>query len=305
MNFTDCINGRESILMEGALGERLKREYHLTFDDNVVMASLVYSEEGRRALDQLWSEYAEIALAYHLPFLATTPTRRVNRESIEKTQFDDSIIRDNVRFLRSVQENQKAEMFVGGLLGCHGDAYTGQNALQLKEAEQFHDWEVKLFAEAGVDFLYAALIPDVEEAAGIALAVQKYKVPYIISFTIQSDGCLIDGTRISDAIEYIDKMTDDMPVCYMTNCVHPVIVRPALMQPFNCNDTVYRRFWGIQANTSPLSYAELDHAEDLKTSDPVILAEEMIKLRENNHIKIFGGCCGTDGRHMKEIARRM
>lgn len=102
MNFIDCFNSRESILMEGALGERLKREYHLTFDENVVMASLAYSEKGRHALNQLWTEYADIALAYGLPFLATTPTRRVNKESIEKSQFDPSIIRSNVEFLRSV-----------------------------------------------------------------------------------------------------------------------------------------------------------------------------------------------------------
>lgn len=161
MNFTDCFNSRESILMEGALGERLKREY------------------------------ADISSTYALPFLATTPTRRVNKESIEKSQFDHSIISANVKFLKSVQSKQRAEMFVGGMLGCHGDAYTGQNALKLKESEMFHEWEIKLFAEAGVDFLYAALIPNAEEAAGIALAIEKYRIPYIISFTIQRDGCLI------------------------------------------------------------------------------------------------------------------
>lgn len=61
--------------MEGALGERLKREYHLAFDKNVVMAGLVYSENGKNALEELWSGYAEIARRYHLPFLATTPTQ--------------------------------------------------------------------------------------------------------------------------------------------------------------------------------------------------------------------------------------
>ena len=303
--FTDILNSRESILMEGALGERLKREYHLTFDENVVMASLVYSKKGRQALGQLWSEYAAIASRYDLPFLATTPTRRVNSENVGKTKFDQSIIGENVEFLRLLQETQNVEMYVGGMLGCHGDAYTGLGALSLNEAEKFHEWEVRLFAEAKVDFLYAALIPTVEEAAGIALAIEKYRVPYIISFTIQKDGCLIDGTTISDAIEYIDKITDYMPVCYMTNCVHPRIVQEALDQPFNRNAVVYSRFWGIQANTSSLSYAELDYAKDLKTSEPVILAEEMIRLREHNHIKIFGGCCGTDGRHMKEIASRI
>ena len=244
VNFKECFNCRESILMEGALGERLKREYNLNFDPNVVMASLVYSEKGRQALSQLWIEYADISCKYNLPFLATTPTRRVNKETMSKTQFDDSIISTNVEFLRTVQSNQTAEMYVGGLLGCHGDAYTGIGALGLKESEIFHEWEVKHFVDANVDFLYAALIPNVEEAAGIALAIEKYKVPYIISFTIQRDGCLIDGTTISDAIEYIDKITDFAPICYMTNCVHPLIVNDALKQSFNRNDVVNKRFLG-------------------------------------------------------------
>ena len=55
MTFDACITNRKSILMEGALGERLKREYHLAFDKNVVMAGLVYSENGRNALEELWS----------------------------------------------------------------------------------------------------------------------------------------------------------------------------------------------------------------------------------------------------------
>lgn len=305
MRFNDCIKEKKSILMEGALGERLKGEYHFSFNENVVMASLVYSENGRQALNNLWTEYANIASAYELPFLATTPTRRVNKERIEKTQFDQSIIEDNVKFLRSVQSHLMAEMFVGGMLGCYGDAYTGQNALKLNESKAFHSWEVGLFAKAKVDFLYSALIPNIEEAAGIALAIEKFGIPYIISFTIQRDGCLIDGTPISDAIKYIDNITGYAPVCYMANCVHPRIVNEALRQPFNCNDVVYNRFSGIQANTSSLPYKELEQAKDLKTSDPVIFAEEMIKLRIHNRIKIFGGCCGTDGRHMEEIAKRI
>jgi S-methylmethionine-dependent homocysteine/selenocysteine methylase len=305
MNFTECVKNRKSILMEGALGERLKREYNLTFDEYVVMAGLIYSEEGRKALRHLWTEYADIAAAYHLPFLATTPTRRTNKERVEQSCFDASIMKANVDFLREVQSHQSAEMYVGGLLGCRGDAYTGQASLGREESECFHEWEVDLFAESKVDFLYAALMPAVSEAAGMALAIEKYKIPYIISFTIKEDGCLIDGTSISDAIQYIDSITTFAPACYMTNCVHPQIVYAALSQPFNRNERVSTRFLGIQANTSPLPYDKLDNAEELKTSEPELLADEMIKLREISPIKIFGGCCGTDGRHMAEIAKRM
>ncbi len=305
MNFIECVKNSKNILMEGALGERLKREFNLSFDENVVMSGLVYTNDGRNALKKLWSEYAEIAWKYNLPFLATTPTRRTNRERVEVSGFDSGIIKANVDFLRQIQKEQKGEMYIGGLMGCKGDAYTGIGALNRQESQIFHEWEVSLFAEEKVDFLYAALMPNVEEAAGVALAIQKYRIPYIISLTIKKDGCLIDGTTISKAIQYIDSITEFKPVCYMTNCVHPKILYEALLQPFNRNEVVYTRFAGIQANTSPLSYEELDNSKDLKTSDPIELARQIIEIRTINSLNIIGGCCGTDGRHLNEIAKLM
>ena len=291
--------------MEGALGERLKREYGLTIDGPVAMAGLIYTKEGRRALPQLWKEYLAIAQSHGLPFMATTPTRRANRERVLDSGYPEDIIEENVRFLKSIRENSGVEMYVGGLMGCRGDAYTGEGALSEEAAEEFHTWTVAQFKKAGVDFLYAGIMPTLPEAAGLAKAVSEQEIPYIISFTIQQDGKLIDGTTIADAIRYIDAGTKHPPVCYMTNCVHPNIVAKALRQPFNDVELVKKRFRGIQANTSPLSYAELDGAADLKCSEPEAFSEEMMKLKEVGEFQIWGGCCGTDNRHMAAIAEKL
>ena len=224
MNFRDSINQNEFILMEGALGERLKREYGIVFDEQIAMAGLIYEEKG---------------------------------------------------------------------------------ALSEQEALEIHKWTVEQFYKAGVDFLYAGIMPTLSEAAGLARAVDDTGLPYIISFTIQEDGKLIDGTTIADAIRYIDRVTTNKPVCYMTNCVHPSIVCKALARPFNQNETVKERFLGIQANTSPLSYAELDGAEELHCSEPEDFGLEMIKLQSVADIKVWGGCYGTDHRHMECLARKL
>jgi len=305
MDFRQCIQQQHSILMEGALGERLKREYNIRFDDNVTMAKLVYDSNARFALKCIWQEYIEIAKTYQLPFLATTPTRRANKECVERAGCDSSIIMDNVRFLRGIQKGSKIEMYIGGLMGCKGDAYTGENSLSENDAHFFHSWQAKLFGQANVDFLYAGIMPTLPEAAGMAKAMADTGLPYIISFTIQDDGRLIDRTSIHDAIAYIDGVVEEKPTCYMTNCVHPQILNEALSKPFNQTNLVKERFWGIQANTSPLSYEELDGSIDLKCSDPESFAEEMLSLRSTNNIKIFGGCCGTDNRHMEQVARRL
>lgn len=305
MNFRKCIKQNEKILMEGALGERLNREYRLTFDEYIAMATLLYDKQGAQALTNLWNEYIDIARRYQLPFLAMTPTRRANYERVTCTGGSEQIIMDNVDLLRNIQKDSGIEMYVGGLMGCKGDAYTGEGALSEKEALEFHRWQAECFHKAGADFLYAGIMPTLPEAAGMAQAMAKTGIPYIISFTIQEDGKLIDGTTIADAIQYIDAVTEKKPVCYMTNCVHPSIVKKALLQPFNQNSIVRERFLGIQANTSPLSYAQLDGSAELKCSEPEDFAKEMMTLTNIGNIKIWGGCCGTDNRHMECLAKML
>ena len=63
----------------------------------------------------------------------------------------------------------------------------------------------------------------------------------------------------------------------------------ALSHKFNQTQTVKSRFWGIQANTSQLSYKELDGANHLHTSSAADLSEAILKLKSDCHLKIFGG----------------
>lgn len=291
--------------MEGALGERLKREFGLLPHPEVALAVHGTTEAGQTALKALWWECASIAHDHELPFLATTPTRRANRARTAKAGFDQTLIRKNVRFLRSVLDACPGTAYLGGMVDSHGDAYTGEGALSEGEAQGFHRWQVEALAEEQVDFLCGVLLPTLPEAAGLARAMEENGLPYLLSFTIQKDGCLIDGTPISQAIAFIDGLVHPAPLCYMTNCVHPSIVYEALSAPCNKVPLMKSRFLGIQGNTSPLSYAELDRATDLLTSAPVFFAAAEVRLLELAPFQIFGGCCGTDGRHLRKIARRL
>jgi S-methylmethionine-dependent homocysteine/selenocysteine methylase len=305
VNFASCLDTSQSVLMEGALGERLKREYRLQVDDHVELASLVYDAAGRAALTELWGEYADIAQRHRLPLLAATPTRRANRERVAASRYDESIIRDNVSLLRALQEQSSAVVYVGGLMGCKGDAYRATDVLPAAEARSFHVWQADLFAGAGADYLYAGIMPALPEAIGMAQAMGDSGLAYIISFMIRADGRLLDGTTLHDAIQAIDASAGVQPACYMTNCVHPAVLYEALSQPFNSTKLVGDRFWGIQANASRLTPEELDAAADLETSYAGLLADDMLRLRDDKKLRVFGGCCGTDGTHLEEIARRL
>lgn len=305
MDFKTCFNKSSAILMEGALGERLKREYNIKLDDKVAMAGLIYDKKSRQAMQNIFEEYMKIAEKYNLPFIVTTPTRRANKDRVMQSDFNEKIIEDNARFLRQIKSNASMDMFVGGLMGCKGDAYKATDILSVEDAQKFHSWQADLFKDAGVDFLFAGIMPALSEAIGMAKAMESTRLPYIISFMIRNNGRLIDGTTIHDAILNIDNATKQKPICYMTNCVHPIVLKSALHCSFNKTKLVKERFCGIQANTSPLSPEELDNCCDLKTSDSINLANDIMKLNEYITPKIFGGCCGTDNTHMEEIAKRL
>ncbi len=303
MTLQDCFQTRDALLMEGALGERLKREYGITFDDQVAMAALLYAPHSRAAVRALWLQYAAMAKRHGLPFLATTTTRRANKERVAAAGLTRALLADNVRFLQEVREEADTQMYAGGLMGCRGDAYTGVGALSEAEAKDFHAWQAEGFAEAGADFLYAAIMPTLPEAKGMARALAATGLPYLISFTIRKDGRLIDGTFVHDAIQAIDAAAPSPPLCYMANCVHPAVARAALTRPRNRSAAVRERFKGLQANTSPLPYAELDGAGELHCLEPEEFAQDMLRLKQEQGLKILGGCCGTDLRHMEAVAR--
>lgn len=302
MNIKERFDKGEVFLMEGALGERLKREFDLNISGDVAMASLIYETNGRTSLRLLWLQYLAIAEKYGLPFIATTPTRRANLDRVTKSEQPATIIRDNVEFLREVLSEIEHPAYLGGLMGCRGDAYTGEGNLSEKEASEFHQWQADEFAKAGADYLFAGIMPTLPEAIGMAKAMANTGLPYIISFTIKPDGCLIDKTPIYRAIETIDAKIKNKPLCYMTNCIHPRFAISALEQSFN--RSVPKRFKGVQANTAALEYCDMDGATRLKaTSNAHELSVYMQTLKEQFNLQIFGGCCGTDHLYMEEIAK--
>ena len=62
----------------------------------------------------------------------------------------------------------------------------------------------------------------------------------------------------------------------------------------------------IRCNASRKSHVELDESETLDHGDPVELASQYKAIRERMPwLNVFGGCCGSDLRHVTEIAHAL
>ena len=86
----------------------------------------------------------------------------------------------------------------------------------------------------------------------------------------------------------------------MINCAHPTHFEHLL----NENEQWTERIGGLRANASRMSHAELNESVELDTGDPLELGSEYARLKTRMpKMNVMGGCCGTDDRHIEEIAR--
>lgn len=310
MNFVETILSYKPILTEGSVVERLRRDSSIPLDPHIAHAGFVYDENGRAELSTLYRQYFDIGMKYNLPMIGFTPTWRSSQLRLRQAGFDDSkdVNGDCVRFVRGIRQ-QYAEygtrIFIGGLVGCKGDAYDPKGALPSNEALAFHRFQLRALATAGVDFLFGATLPAFSEALGLAAAMAGCDVPYALSFVLRADGSLLDGTALHEAIGKIDSTVQPPPLFYMSNCVHPSALEGALEIATRNRRGLNESLIGLQANGSRKNPAELNNRASLDSGDPESIADSMLHLRHRFGLRVLGGCCGTDHRHIECIAKRL
>ena len=309
LSFPEFFERSRCILGEGAVIERLRRDSDFELDPHIVNSAFIYDKDRRSTIAGIFRQYLDIGFKYNLPLLLSTPTWRASRERIEQAGYEKKDVNaDNLRFLDDLRKSYgeyAGKVVICGLLSCRGDAYNQSEALTTKDAHDFHSWQANRLAEAGVDFLLAATLPALSEATGLATALAATGKPYVMSFVFRPEGTMLDGTPLTDAISKIDTDVKPKPLAFMANCTHASIFKSAMMHDTNSSATVRNRVAGLLANTAALNPEELDDSEELVEEDPQIFGKSVAGLYSELGMKILGGCCGTDDRHIDNLAKQL
>lgn len=208
---------------------------------------------------------------------------------------------DAVRFIASLRDEfntNSKPIVLNGVIGPRGDAYAPEARVAVQEAENYHAQQIGWLAETEVDMITGLTFTQSDEAIGFIRAAQKAGLPAVISFTVETDGCLPTGQALRDAIHSVDDATDGAAAYFMLNCAHPEHFFTKL-----ADADWSRRIRGLRCNASRLSHAELDECEELDAGNPEELARQYETILSTMPwINVFGGCCGTDLRHVSQIA---
>jgi S-methylmethionine-dependent homocysteine/selenocysteine methylase len=267
---------------------------------------LLETADGRRRLRHYFERHAAIAHDANTGFIAESPTWRANTHWGEKLGYTrrelDTVNKHAITMLADLRDRDgrgERDYVISGCIGPRGDGYDPSQQLTEDEAEQYHARQIASFAETQADLVSALTITHIEEAIGITRAARDADIPVVISFTLETDGRLPSGAGLGDAITEVDAETAFGPAYYMVNCAHPTHFEHVL----EAGGPWLARLRGIRANASRRSHAELDEALELDSGDPVTLGHEYASLVARfPGLTILGGCCGTDERHIEQIA---
>jgi S-methylmethionine-dependent homocysteine/selenocysteine methylase len=267
---------------------------------------LLENDEGRRELRSYFAPFADVARERDIGLLLDTPTWRANADWGAKLGYGaDDLAEVNrkavalIEEVRSEHETPETPIVIAGCVGPRDDAYMPGSMMNAAEAERYHLPQVETLSETAADLISGLTLTYPEEAIGIVRAARRTAMPVVVSFTVETDGRLPSGMPLREAIEQVDAETDGAAEYFMINCAHPTHFAGALED----NEAWTARLGGLRANASRKSHAELDEAEELDEGDPAELAEHHRALRPRlPGVKVVGGCCGTDHRHVAAIA---
>jgi S-methylmethionine-dependent homocysteine/selenocysteine methylase len=262
---------------------------------------------GEDALRKYFRSYAELAKKHRSGLVLETATWRASADWGNKLGYSSrelaEVNRKSVAMLEEIRteyETAESSIVISGCIGPRGDGYAPTALMSVDEAESYHSQQIETFAGTAVDLVTAITMNYAEEAIGLARAAKNEELPVVISLTVETDGRLPTGQSLGDAIKQIDAATASYASYFMINCAHPSHFSSVVEGEQTWKDRIH----GLRANASKMSHAELNEAPELDAGDPEALGRDyaMLKSHQLKHLNVFGGCCGTDHRHVDQMA---
>ncbi|MDJ0640581.1 MAG: homocysteine S-methyltransferase family protein [Paracoccaceae bacterium] len=264
---------------------------------------LLENPETRALLASQMEDLVRLSGDMGLGCILDAPTWMANADRAAPLGYDPvrlvDVNRDAVALMEDVRRaSGRDDVLVSACIGPRFDPYADIPSMSAESARRYHSAQLAALKDTSVDLVTAYTFNRLSEAAGCISAARDIDMPIVMSLVVETDGCLADGTKLVDAVDAIDAETDGAALFFMVNCAHPLHFAEAL--------DAHPRLMGIVSNASSCSHAELDEAETLDEGDPEQLGRETAEIiRRNPSIRVFGGCCGTDMRHLASMAREV
>lgn len=273
------------------------------------MFPLLDDPKADDVIRNMFRRYLDVAAEQNTGVLLNGHDYRASPDWGAKLGYSDEGLREmqrrTIQFLdemRAEYADRVSDVYIAACIGPRGDAYGTGGEITADEAEDYHSVQMQNLDGTAADMAVAATFNNVPEAIGVIRAASGVGMPIGVSLTLTPEGRLRSGPTLREAIETVDEATASAAAWFGTNCAHPIEFEDALTDEGPWLDRL-RYIRPNAAKMDKIALCSLGHLED---GDPVELGEQMGEIaRRLPRADIIGGCCGTDERHLSEIAQNV
>jgi S-methylmethionine-dependent homocysteine/selenocysteine methylase len=192
------------------------------------------------------------------------------------------------------QKTQNRRTYIGGSIAPLEDCYEPDLVPSDEDLTSEHQKLAEWLAAEGVDFLLPETVNALREARIMAKASSSTGLPFIISFVVDSNANLLDGTPIDVAVK-----ETDFPgrIGISLNC-RPIDVIDAA---FDKLTSVYDGPIGLYPNGFGKPHDDLGWAFEENTDSVGRFVNTALQWNAAG-AKIIGGCCGTTPEYIRALA---
>ena len=215
-------------------------------------------------------------------------------KSFEMNKAAAEIVNKAIKEYREENPEEKRNLYVAGALGPSNKSISVTGGVTFNELIHSYYTAISGLLEGGVDIILFETIQDTRNLKAAYLGFQKatsekYPVPLMLSFTIESTGTTLAG-QTADAFYYaVNHMN---PLSIGLNCATgPEFMTQFLKTLNNVSDT----YISVYPN------AGLPNEEGVYEETPDTLAAKIEPFFQEKLLNIVGGCCGTTPQYIEKI----
>ncbi len=291
-DFAGFIENARAVLFPGGMGTELQRR-------------------GYKSVLPLWSAAAnfdapELVEKIHADYLyagadvAVTNTFRTTPRTFAKAGREgeaERALKLAVAISQNAARKSGRGVYVGGSFAPLEDCYRPDLVPAEDELRREHRQLAAWLAEAGVDFLLPETINAGLEGQIMAEAASATGLPYIVSFVVDAEGSLLDGTPLAEAV----RLTD-FPgrVGVSLNCRPIDTLEPA----FHRLTEIYDGPTGLYPNGAGHPHGDLGWCFEESSHGIDWFVASALRWNAAG-AKVIGGCCGTTPAYIRALSREL
>lgn len=291
-NFTQFLQDSPTFLFPGGMGTELQRRGYASA---LPLWSAAANLDAPDLVERIHADYfvagADAAIANTF---RTTPRtfRKLGRE-----REAEGALKEAVAIALRAKEKAGRQVFVGGSFAPLEDCYRPDLVPPEQELRKEHGRLAAWLAEAGADFLLPETVNAKLEAQIMAEAASEAGLPFIVSFIVDFDAKLLDGTPLHEAIQ-----TTNLPgrVGIALNCRPIGTIDAAFRQLPRSRDCAI----GLYPNGAGHPHCGMGWCFEAEGDGIDTFVAAALRWKKAG-AKIIGGCCGTTPDYISALHGRL